>query len=84
MGNIKLSKRLLVQRNLRQVMAVYTNFHFHSADIPVVTLEYGTNQQTTVTAIREGADVYFECNIKSNPWVYRVTWRHNVGIKVDL
>lgn len=43
--------------------------------VPVVTLEYGTNYNYT-SSIREGADVYFECNIKSNPWVYKVIWRH--------
>uniref|UniRef100_A0A8D8M147 Nephrin n=1 Tax=Cacopsylla melanoneura TaxID=428564 RepID=A0A8D8M147_9HEMI len=43
--------------------------------IPVVTLELG--KQMNATAITETADVYFECTIKANPWVYKVTWRLN-------
>ncbi|KAL7306722.1 hypothetical protein TKK_0001391 [Trichogramma kaykai] len=42
---------------------------------PVITLELGSN--LNASAIREGLDVYFECNIKSNPWVYKVAWKHN-------
>uniref|UniRef100_T1GF33 Ig-like domain-containing protein n=1 Tax=Megaselia scalaris TaxID=36166 RepID=T1GF33_MEGSC len=43
--------------------------------IPVVTLELGSNVNSS---FREGVDVFFECNIKSNPWIRSVSWRHNV------
>ncbi|XP_022230545.2 uncharacterized protein LOC111079610 isoform X1 [Drosophila obscura] len=46
--------------------------------IPVVSLELGTNSLNAT--LREGIDVFFECNIKSNPWIYKVSWRHNGAI----
>ena len=30
--------------------------------------------------IKEGDDVYFECNVRANPRPYKVTWRFNVSI----
>ncbi|CRL07921.1 CLUMA_CG020866, isoform A, partial [Clunio marinus] len=44
---------------------------------PLITLEFGTNPVVEGNTVNEGADVYFECNIKANPSVYRVGWRHN-------
>jgi hypothetical protein len=51
-------------------------------DSPVVALELGSNLNGS--SIREGMDVYFECNILANPWVYKVIWRHNVSIHSEL
>ena len=67
---------MLRYHNLFLKSFILYKFHW-IADTPVVTLEFGTNSNSTI--IREGADVYFECNIKSNPWVYKVSWRHNVS-----
>lgn len=44
-------------------------------------LEFGTNPVVEGNTVGEGADVYFECNIKANPPVYRVAWKHNVSYK---
>ena len=46
------------------------------ADVPIVNLELGSKLQ--MSAIKEGDDVYMECNIKSHPWVTKVSWKHNV------
>ncbi|CAG4930416.1 unnamed protein product [Parnassius apollo] len=44
------------------------NVHY----VPIVTLKIGSTLNPNV--IKEGEDVYFECNIKANPKVTRLTW----------
>ncbi|KAG8177765.1 hypothetical protein JTE90_011103 [Oedothorax gibbosus] len=48
---------------------VSLNVHF----VPQLMLALGTSNQN-YPAIKEGTDVYFECNIKANPPVSEVTW----------
>ena len=48
------------------------------ADVPQVTLQLGSTLNST--QIREGADVYFECTVRANPWIQKVSWRQNVRI----
>jgi hypothetical protein len=67
----------LIKRNSLLIVSVC--FEIIISDVPVVSLEFGTNQQIFSSGIREGADVYFECNIKANPWVYKVNWKQNVS-----
>jgi hypothetical protein len=49
---------------------------------PRITLSFGANIDHD--NIVEGNDVYFECHIEANPAVYKVEWRKNVSISVNL
>ncbi|XP_067133867.1 protein turtle homolog A-like isoform X1 [Centruroides vittatus] len=41
--------------------------------VPQITMKLGSKLRHT--HIQEGNDVYFECNIRANPWVSEITWR---------
>lgn len=47
-------------------------------DMPVVTLKMGSSLNPD--DIKEGDDVYFECNIRANPKAYKLAWFHNVSV----
>ena len=49
-------------------------------DPPIVSLRLGLELGTD--AIEEGKDVYFECKIKANPDIYKISWTHNVIFKL--
>ena len=44
---------------------------------PKVFLSFGQN--LVPEDIEEGNDVYFECEVHSNPKVYKIIWLHNVS-----
>jgi hypothetical protein len=50
--------------------------------MPVVTLKMGSSLNPD--DIKEGADVYFECLILSNPKPYKMSWYHNVSVPMDV
>lgn len=54
-----------------------------STDLPVASLDIGTNLNSS-SGIREGDDVYFDCNIKANPWITGVKWMHQVSEQLSL
>lgn len=54
------------------ILNLYKRFLFFS-DVPELRLALGASIQ--YTAIKEGSDVYFDCNIRANPWVHDVSWR---------
>lgn len=43
--------------------------------VPVAMVTFG--RSLNPKDIREGADVYFECHVRSNPHFYNITWRNN-------
>ncbi|XP_069179049.1 cell adhesion molecule 1-like [Procambarus clarkii] len=44
--------------------------------VPMTRLRPG--RSLNLSNIEEGDDVYFECSIRSNPWVYKISWLHEV------
>ncbi|KAE8750741.1 hypothetical protein FOCC_FOCC002451, partial [Frankliniella occidentalis] len=48
---------------------------FCVADQPLVSIKMGTTLKPN--EIKEGDDVYFECEVKANPKVYRLVWYHD-------
>ena len=47
-------------------------------DSPQVVLNLGSS--LNASSIKEGDDVYFECNVRANPKPYKITWKFNVSI----
>lgn len=51
-------------------------------DQPQVTLQLGSTLNPD--DIKEGDDVYFECQIKANPKEHRITWWHDVSTSLAI
>ncbi|KAK3891797.1 hypothetical protein Pcinc_004337 [Petrolisthes cinctipes] len=48
-----------------------------SPDTPLVSLHPGI--ALNLANIQEEDDMYFECSIKANPWIYKIVWFHEVS-----
>ncbi len=57
-------------------------FLFTFSDVPIAMVTFG--RSLNPKSIKEGADVYFECHVRSNPQFYNITWRNNVSIAIFL
>ncbi|CAK1583544.1 unnamed protein product [Parnassius mnemosyne] len=55
--------------------AIDDQFQLNVVYSPLVTLTLGSTLNPH--DIKEGDDVYFECNVKSNPREHRISWYHN-------
>ncbi len=47
------------------------------SDLPRVRLAFGSTLQPS--NMKENDDVYFECEIRAKPWVYKIEWKFEVG-----
>lgn len=56
-------------------VALEDSFRMSVVYRPVLTMSLGST--LNANDIKEGDDVYFECNIKSNPKEHRISWYHN-------
>ena len=54
------------------------SYWFRFTVAPIVTLRMGTSLDPK--GIKEGNDVYFECNVRANPAASKLTWFHEVNI----
>lgn len=52
------------------------------ADLPSVSVRLGSN--INASYIREGMDVYFECQVEANPRIRKLIWIHNVSTNKKL
>ena len=50
---------------------------FPESDLPLAVLSLGPNFDAN--KIKEGDDVYFECNIEAKPAIYKTSWWFNVS-----
>jgi hypothetical protein len=46
--------------------------------VPRVVIHFGSSLNPT--DIKEGDDVYFECQVSANPRAHRLLWFHNVSL----
>ncbi|XP_050679444.1 immunoglobulin superfamily member 21-like [Leptidea sinapis] len=56
-------------------VALEDSFRMSVVYKPVVSMTLGST--LNANDIKEGDDVYFECNIRANPKEHRITWYHN-------
>nr|XP_018912191.1 PREDICTED: hemicentin-2 [Bemisia tabaci] len=55
--------------------ALEDKWQLHVHYMPVVTLKMGSTLNPN--DIKEGDDVYFECNVRANPKAHRLVWYHD-------
>lgn len=57
--------------------SLYVKDAYYFPDPPQVALHLGNTLNPE--DIKEGDDVYFECNIKANPKQHKISWYHDVS-----
>jgi Cu/Ag efflux protein CusF len=58
------------------------NIRFSITVSPIVLLRVGSS--ANLKGIKEGDNVSFECNVRSNPRNFTLTWYHGVNIHLDF